>query len=181
MDAAATSNVDTQSLTPEGISPMDAFASPDEPEARPSTVAFGSTTTREITMDEPEIQQDMLRRCSSLVIPNHCADGVDPRKAALAEFIMHSMDDGGIQDFVSQATISAITRFLTGTQIKMAYRGTTKCPDNYKLDSEGQIAKRSRIRGPKVYRPDITKDWVQQIQEWQEKRRIMAIVNSKKK
>ena len=63
----------------------------------------------------------------------------------------------------------------------MAYRGTTKCPDNYTLDPEGHIAKRRRIRGPKVYRPDITKDWVQQIQEWQEKRRIMAIVNTKKK
>ena len=63
----------------------------------------------------------------------------------------------------------------------MVYCGTTKCHDNYTLDSEGHIAKRRRIRGPKVYCPDITKDWVQQIQEWQEKRRIMAIVNTKRK
>ena len=132
---------------------------------------------------DPEIQQDTPCGGIEPAIRSNHSDGIEPgpRKAALAEFIMHSMDDEGIQDFVSQAIIQAMTRLLTGSQINMAYRGTTKCPDNYKLDSEGQIARRSRNRGPKVYRPNITKDWVQQIQEWQEKRRIMAIVNAKKK
>ena len=91
---------------------MDAFASFNEPEAQPLAVASGSTTTREITVDEPEIQQDTpCRSDSGLVIPSNCADGVGPRRA-LVEYIMHSMDDGGIQDLVSQPTISAITQSL---------------------------------------------------------------------
>ena len=113
MDAVASEspNVDAHDFH-QGISPMDAFASPNEPEAQLLAVAAGSTTTREISMDEPEIQRD-TPRCSGsgLVIPSNCADGVGPRRA-LVEYIMHSMDDGGIQDLVSQPTISAITQSL---------------------------------------------------------------------
>ena len=114
MDAVASEspNVDAHDFH-QGISPMDAFASPNEPEARPLAIAAGSTTTREITMDKPEIQQDTPRRSGpGLVIPSNCADGAGPRRA-LVEYIMHSMDDCGIQDLVSQDTVSAITQSLT--------------------------------------------------------------------
>ena len=115
MDAVASEspNVDAHDFH-QGISPMDAFASFNEPEARPLAVAFGSTTTtREITVDEPEIQQDTpCRSDSGRIISSNCADGVGPHRA-LVEYIMHNMDDGGIQDLVSQATVSAITQSLT--------------------------------------------------------------------
>ena len=85
----------------QGISPMDAFASPNEPEAWPLAIAAGSTTIRQITMHEPEIQQDTPRRSGSdLVIPSNCTNGAGSRRA-LVEYIMHSMDDGRIQDLVS--------------------------------------------------------------------------------
>ena len=71
MDAVASesANVDTHDFH-QGISPMDAFASPNEPEAQPLAIAASSTTTGEITMDEPEIQQD-TPHCSGsgLVFP----------------------------------------------------------------------------------------------------------------
>ena len=110
--ASESPNVDGHDFH-QGISPMDVFASPNKPEAQPLAVAAGSTTTREITTDEPEIQRD-TPHCSGsgLVIPSNCADGVGPRRA-LVEYIMHSMDDSGIQDLVSQATVSAITQSLT--------------------------------------------------------------------
>ena len=92
---------------------MNAFASPNQPEARPLADAARSTPTREITMDEPEIQWDTPRYSGlDLVIPINCANGVGPRRA-LVEYRMHSMDDSGIQDLVSQDTVSAITQSLT--------------------------------------------------------------------
>ena len=114
MDAVASEspNVDAHDFH-QGISPMDTFASPNKAEAWPLAMAAGNTTIQEITMDEPEIQQDTpCRSGPGLVISSNCADGAGPRRA-LVEYIMHNMDDYGIQDLVSQATVSVITQFLT--------------------------------------------------------------------